>query len=795
MQNSLKAIVQIGKASLEDQSLAEVLGKIIKLLGQSYEIERAYLFESINEKYFSYTHEWTSDDVESFIGNPMLEKISWEDYSFIKNQFLKFGVYTTHTKDIVDPVFKESIEMQGIVSLIFVPIFIDDFLWGFIGLDACKNEKNWSEDETDLLITVSNYITALIKRKLLEQQNIDALTQLKQQKEFYLDILENLPADIVVFNKNHKYEYANTHAIKDDYVRNWIIGKDDYAYCKKFKKPLALADKRRHHFEQVCLGLKEIEFKEHMVSRDGMPITFLKNMKPVLNSDQSVKNVIGYGIDITSVIQTENRLLKLEEAINNSPDGIALLTPDGIYNYINRSHESIFGYDEGELIGKTWQVLYETNEIEYITNEVFPTLTKQKYWEGEINAKDKNGKQIAQDVKLKRLADDSLLCITRDISNIKKNNLLLKYTNNKLDLAIRSSNLAMWEWNIESDELKGNKIFNQYIGNQKKFTSKKWAQQIHPDDRADVINEYQKIFNGDINIIQLEYRITDKENNIRWILDTGSVTSSNKQGQPKEMLGCMVDITEIKKAKEEIFEAFNKQKELLELKSKFVSMASHEFRTPLANIRSTAEVIQLYTDRYGDLQEISSTYQIENKLQEIIAETDKMEHIMNDIFTIGKIENNSYKVIKSKMPAKHYIDDYFSHINKNVHKKFNIKISNKLNESQLVEIDKSSMDIVLNNIISNAIKYSSPNTQIDVNVRKSNKTVAIEICDYGIGIPTQDIENIFEKFYRSSNVSNTTGIGLGLAIAKYFSEMNSSKINIESIINEYTKVTINIPII
>jgi signal transduction histidine kinase len=105
------------------------------------------------------------------------------------------------------------------------------------------------------------------------------------------------------------------------------------------------------------------------------------------------------------------------------------------------------------------------------------------------------------------------------------------------------------------------------------------------------------------------------------------------------------------------------------------------------------------------------------------------------------------------------------------------------------------MDIVLNNIISNAIKYSSPNTQIDVNVRKSNKTVAIEICDYGIGIPTQDIENIFEKFYRSSNVSNTTGIGLGLAIAKYFSEMNSSKINIESIINEYTKVTINIPII
>ncbi len=492
-----------------------------------------------------------------------------------------------------------------------------------------------------------------------------------------------------------------------------------------------------------------------MVSRDGMPITFLKILKPVLNSDQSVKNVIGYGIDITSVIQTENHLIKLEEAINNSPDGIALLTPEGTYNYINRAHESIFGYDEGELIGKTWQVLYETNEIEFILGEVFPKLTKQKYWEGEVNAKDKNGKQIAQDIKLKRLADDSLLCITRDISNIKKNNLLLKYTNDKLDLAIRSSNLAMWEWNIESDELKGNAIFNQYFGNQKKYTSKKWVQQIHPDDRADVINEYQKIFNGDINIIQSEYRITDKENNIRWIFDTGSITSTNKLGKPKEMLGCMVDITEIKKAKEEIFEAFNKQKELLELKSKFVSMASHEFRTPLANIRSTAEVIQLYTDRYGDLQEISSTYQIENKLQEIIVETDKMEHIMNDIFTIGKIENNSYKVIKSIMPAKHYIDDYFSHINKNVHKKFNIKISSKLNESQLVEIDKSSMDIVLNNKISNAIKYSSPNTQIDVNVKKSNKTVAIEICDYGIGIPTQDIENIFEKFYRSNNVSNT----------------------------------------
>ena len=237
---------------------------------------------------------------------------------------------------------------------------------------------------------------------------------IEKQRLFYEDILNYLPVDIAVFDKNHKYLFLNKEAIKNDETREWMIGKDDFEYCNYRNKPVHIAINRRITFNKMLLSGKQTSVEERFETSEG-PRFHLRIFQPVLDSNGQVKWVLGYGLDITSVKNMEADLDKMSLAVKDAMDGIGLLDKNGKYIYVNKAHIKMFGYqDEKDFLGNSWEMLYEDTEIERLKNKIFPQIMANGSWAGETRGKLINGESIYQEITLTSLSDNGLICICRD---------------------------------------------------------------------------------------------------------------------------------------------------------------------------------------------------------------------------------------------------------------------------------------------------------------------------------------------------------------------------------------------
>uniref|UniRef100_UPI00404B9A8F sensor histidine kinase n=1 Tax=Flavobacterium sp. TaxID=239 RepID=UPI00404B9A8F len=240
--------------------------------------------------------------------------------------------------------------------------------------------------------------------------------------------------------------------------------------------------------------------------------------------------------------------------------------------------------------------------------------------------------------------------------------------------------------------------------------------------------------------------------------------------------------------KENIQQALIKEKELSELKSGFVTMASHQFRTPLSVIYSNVELLnyKVSSDNFNQKEEI------ERITGRITNEVNRMTELMNNILVFGAYESKNLKVELKEFNLNHFIDNlietYFN--NEKDGRKIIIE---KQDYNENIQCDESLLTHILNNLISNAFKYSvgSENPIIKINYLENH--FKIEIIDYGIGIPELETKHLFQSFYRGSNTSTIKGSGLGLIIAKQFTELLNGSISITSKVNEITTATLLIP--
>lgn len=241
---------------------------------------------------------------------------------------------------------------------------------------------------------------------------------------------------------------------------------------------------------------------------------------------------------------------------------------------------------------------------------------------------------------------------------------------------------------------------------------------------------------------------------------------------------------------QELNNALNKQKELNNMRSRFVALISHEYRTPLTAIQSSVDLLQLSINRnIEDKTERQTNYlnNIKNQIQRLV-------EIINGVVALNKSGDKFNDAIISPVEMKSFIKDAIKDFKINDTQCIINLICENTNEV-ICKIDKQTFQNAFNNILSNAVKYYYRDTEIDVTVSTDNKSnCLITIRNLGIGIIQDELEKIFEVFFRGSNVGNTPGLGTGLPMAKEFIRFNNGDIKIESYINEYVNVTITLPI-
>ncbi|MDX1478825.1 MAG: PAS domain-containing sensor histidine kinase [Saprospiraceae bacterium] len=244
--------------------------------------------------------------------------------------------------------------------------------------------------------------------------------------------------------------------------------------------------------------------------------------------------------------------------------------------------------------------------------------------------------------------------------------------------------------------------------------------------------------------------------------------------------------TALKASQAELEEALQKEKELNELKSRFVSMASHEFRTPLSTILSSIALIRRYTEGHQQPKR-------DKHIKRVTAAVETLNGILNDFLSISKIEEGKIEMKQEPCRINVICSEVLDEIEGLLKKGQTIRHEDASGNLEIV-VDRNILKNILFNLVSNAIKYSGEGKPIHCRTFTENGELCFEITDEGIGIPETEQKYLFSRFFRASNATNIQGTGLGLNIVAGYVDMLGGRIEFTSQTNEGSKFSVYIPI-
>lgn len=257
------------------------------------------------------------------------------------------------------------------------------------------------------------------------------------------------------------------------------------------------------------------------------------------------------------------------------------------------------------------------------------------------------------------------------------------------------------------------------------------------------------------------------------------------EGQRGGVVCLLRDITDRKRTEAELIKALKQERELGELKTRFISMASHEFRTPLTTILSSSDLLESYIDKMNADQKGKHFFRIRDAVRH-------MTQLLDEVLLMGKAEAGQLRFNPTLVDVVQLAQDVLEQVRPTVGS--NIKFSTEMKcDTKTIRVDETLIRQMLTNLLSNAIKYSPNGGIIHFELRCGTQNLFIRVQDQGMGIPSQDQERIFEPFHRADNVGTIRGTGLGLAITKRAIDLHGGTITFESQLGVGTTFTVTIP--
>lgn len=238
----------------------------------------------------------------------------------------------------------------------------------------------------------------------------------------------------------------------------------------------------------------------------------------------------------------------------------------------------------------------------------------------------------------------------------------------------------------------------------------------------------------------------------------------------------------VKERTQSLSDALEKEKELNELKSRFVSMASHEFRTPLSTILSSAYLVSKYTTTEDQPKR-------DKHIQRVVSSVNMLTDILNDFLSVGKIEEGRIQVRIAEFDIEEFIRTLGAELQPIFRKGQSVDYIHS--GSRMVMLDNALLKHIVINLVSNAIKFSPEDSVITIRTSCDEASkCSIIVKDNGVGIPEEDQEHLFERFFRATNVVNIQGTGLGLHIVSKYVELMNGDISCKSKLGQGTEFKI-----
>lgn len=489
---------------------------------------------------------------------------------------------------------------------------------------------------------------------------------------------------------------------------------------------------------------------------------------------------------------------------------VAITDQKGIITYANDNFCKISKYSKEELIGQDHRIINSGYHPKEFIRNLWVTIANGKIWKGELKNRAKDGTfywvdttivpflndqgkpyqyvAIRADITHRKAAEESLQKTVKEVSDYKyalEQSAIVAITDQKGIITYANDNFCKIS-KYGRDEL---------IGQDHRIINSGY----HPKDF--IRNIWVTIANG--KIWKGELKNKAKDGTHYWV-DTTIVPFLNDQGKPYQYVAIRADITQRKlaeekliKANEELEEKVNertleltaaleREKEMNELKSRFVSMASHEFRTPLSAILSSVSLADKFADA-GDREKQKK------HVERIKSSVRNLTDILNDFLSLDKLEEGKVQVNAETFNLPELLQDIAEDMEGMLKKKYQT-ISITCSGQTEVTLDKKILRNVMHNLLSNAIKYSPEEKQVTVLAETKSGKIKIDVQDHGMGIPEEEQGHIFNKFFRAKNAINIQGTGLGLNIVNKYVGLLGGEISFQSKFGEGTTFTIVIPL-
>jgi len=281
-------------------------------------------------------------------------------------------------------------------------------------------------------------------------------------------------------------------------------------------------------------------------------------------------------------------------------------------------------------------------------------------------------------------------------------------------------------------------------------------------------------------------RIGNEDNGILFLKYSYWYTNNTEDGET--ILGSVTDVTNQYVEMNAMKFAIEKEQQLNSMKSKFINITSHEIRTPLSVILSSAEIIDLTLPKENPNLIVNQ----KDYTQTIMQEVHNVTNILNELLIVGSIESPNSKFKGEMVEIQSFVASsttkYLPFIDGRA-----LQVFYSVEPSEQIFIDKKLMKHALDNLLNNAFKYSSGKKDPILSIFKKDDNLIFSIQDFGIGIPADEVNNLFHSFYRASNVSNISGTGIGLMVVEHAAKMHKGAVEVYSVLNELTVFKLIIP--
>ena len=285
---------------------------------------------------------------------------------------------------------------------------------------------------------------------------------------------------------------------------------------------------------------------------------------------------------------------------------------------------------------------------------------------------------------------------------------------------------------------------------------------------------------------QIEANIIQQREQLEKITNEMRILNSELEAKVEERTIILKEaLQRLEQSQEELSEALDKERQLNEIKSRFVSMASHEFRTPLSTVLSSASLLTKYTSSEDQSKRMRHIEKIKGSVKQL-------NDLLEDFLSLGKLDEGKVGTTLNEFNLKELIQDTADEMKGLL--KEEQEISCDHGGELVVESDKKLIRNVMINLISNAIKFSGSEARIYIQSMVNGDNARISVRDEGIGISEEDREHLFSSFFRGKNAINIQGTGLGLHIVKRYLDLLNGTIEIKSELDKGTEISFSIPV-